>query len=224
MDGVDKLWADLGGEPLLARSVRTLIALPGLCALVVAAPPERHEAIRALAAHVGLRVPLRCVPGGARRRDSVANALAALADVEAPLVLVHDAARPLAALDLARRTVAAAARAGAAIPGVPVADTLKRVTTDTDGTEHVGETVDRATLRAVQTPQAFGLALLREAHAAADPAWDATDDAAMVERLGHAVAVVAGDPRNLKVTTPGDLALVRALLALEGADAGGATA
>lgn len=223
MGGVDKLWADLDGAPLLARSLRMLGTLPGLRAVVVAAPPERHKAIRSLAVGLGLTspagVPLHCVPGGERRRDSVANALAALGGEREtglpPLVLVHDAARPLATTGLAQRVLAAASASGAAIPGVPAADTLKRIDLASDGTAHVVETVDRAALRAAQTPQAFALAVLQDAHAAADPVWDATDDAAMVERLGRPVAVVVGDPRNLKVTSPGDLALVRALVALE---------
>ena len=230
MDGIDKLWADLGGEPVLARSLRMLGALGSLTALVVAAPPERHEAIRTLAASLGLPITLHCVPGGTRRRDSVAAALAGLdsasADGAGPpgLVLVHDAARPLATADLTRRVLTGAARVGAAVPGVPVTDTIKRVETGENGTERVLESVDRTPLRAVQTPQAFALALLREAHAAADPTWDATDDAAMVDRLGRPVAVVAGDPRNLKVTTLGDLELVRALLAVDRSGTGGATA
>jgi 2-C-methyl-D-erythritol 4-phosphate cytidylyltransferase len=120
---------------------------------------------------------------------------------------VHDGARPLLTADLVARVLEGARATGAAIPVVPVADTIKRV--DTDG--RVIETVDRAALRAVQTPQAFEGALLRRAHA--EVREDVTDDAAMVERLGGGVMTVPGDPANLKVTTPPDLVLARAWLA-----------
>ena len=143
------------------------------------------------------------VAGGPRRRDSVSNGLDAIGDVD--WVLVHDAARPLVTPSLIDRVVVAASTTDAdgVIPGLPVADTLKRV----DG-DRVTSTVDRSDLVAVQTPQAFRLAVLREAHAA-DPAIDATDDAMLVESIGGTVEVVAGDPNNIKVTYPGDLERAR---------------
>ena len=129
---------------------------------------------------------------------------------------MHDAARPLATPALARRVLEDARRRLAAVPAVAVADTLKHI----DGDGRVLDTVDRSTLRAVQTPQGFDGPLLRRAHAQA-ASQDATDDAALVERIGEPVWVVEGDPANVKVTTPGDLHLVRALLALRAGEGGG---
>jgi len=146
------------------------------------------------------------VEGGVSRAESVRFGLAAVPD-EAEVIIVHDAARPLASDALFRSVIAAVAveGAGGAIPGVPVSDTIKVV----DGTSTVTATLDRAALVAVQTPQAFGAALLRRAHAAGG---EATDDAALVEALGATVRVVPGDPRNLKITTPADLGTAERLL------------
>ncbi len=148
------------------------------------------------------------VTGGATRSGSVRAGLAAVPD-DAEVVLVHDAARPLAGPDLFARAMAAV-RAGAdgVIPAVAVTDTIKRV----DGALVV-ETIDRSTLVAVQTPQAFGAQMLRDAHAAAG---DATDDAGLVESIGGKVVVVEGDRWNLKLTTPEDLVVMKALLAHRG--------
>ena len=145
------------------------------------------------------------VPGGATRSESVRAGLAAVPG-EADVVLVHDAARPLAPVALFEAVVAAVVRDGAdcAIPGVAVANTVKRVR---DGA--VVETVDRADLVEVQTPQGFKAAALRAAHASGD---EATDDAALVEAAGGSVVVVPGDPANLKLTHPEDLLVARALL------------
>ncbi len=145
------------------------------------------------------------VPGGDRRRDSVASGLAAIPD-DAGLVLIHDAARPLVTSQLVRTVIDRLLIGDVAgvVPAVAVRDTLKRVSGDI-----VVETVDRADLVAVQTPQGFDLATLRAAHAA--PGRDATDDASMVEAIGGTIAIVDGDPANLKVTYPEDLALAEAL-------------
>ncbi len=204
MGGADKLWADLAGEPLIARPLRTLATMPEVDLLVVVAPAGRHAMLKTLAGEAAAQ--LRCVEGGARRQDSVAAAIAAAP--EAAWYLVHDGARPLLSAALARATLSAARECGAAVPGAPVTDTLKRV----DAGGRVIETLDRgasrAGLRAVQTPQAFAGALLRRAHASSHD--DATDDAALVERLGEPVQVIDGDPANMKVTTAADLELVRA--------------
>jgi len=144
------------------------------------------------------------VPGGASRSASVRAGLAAT-DPEASIVVVHDAARPLASVELFELVIdAVRSGADAAVPAVGVADTLKRVAGGV-----VVETVDRADLVAVQTPQAFSASALRRAHASGD---DATDDAALIEAAGGRVVAVLGDPRNLKVTTLADLALVTTLL------------
>ena len=144
------------------------------------------------------------VPGGATRAESVRAGLAALGrDVD--VVVVHDAARPLATPALFHAVIDAVLDgADAAVPGVPIVDTIKRV----DG-DHVVATVSRDDLVAVQTPQAFRAKALRAAHA---DGRDATDDAALLEAVGGTVVVVAGDPRNLKVTTVADLIVAATLL------------
>jgi 2-C-methyl-D-erythritol 4-phosphate cytidylyltransferase len=204
MDGVDKLWAEVHGVPLVAYSLRTLADLEAVNIVVAVASAARHEKLREVL-DGGAQAKLRCVEGGARRQDSVAAGLAAVPDAD--WYLVHDAARPLVTAEVCERVLAAARERGAALPAVPVVDTVKRVAED----GRVLETVDRSTLRAAHTPQAFAGALLRRAHA--EVTSDVTDDAAQVEALGETVFVVPGDPRNIKVTTPADLGVVRALLA-----------
>jgi 2-C-methyl-D-erythritol 4-phosphate cytidylyltransferase len=139
------------------------------------------------------------VEGGATRADSVRQGLAAV-PADAEVILVHDAARPLASPALFRAVIAALAlgEADAAVPGLAVSDTIKEV----DARHNVVGTLDRSTLVAVQTPQAFGADTLRRAHAGGA---DATDDAALVEALGGRVRVVPGEPHNVKITTPDDL-------------------
>jgi 2-C-methyl-D-erythritol 4-phosphate cytidylyltransferase len=146
------------------------------------------------------------VEGGATRTESVCRGVAAVPE-SAEVIVVHDAARPLASEELFRAVIAAvtAGGAGGAVPGVAVSDTIKVV----DGSQRVTATLDRSVLVAVQTPQAFDAALLRRAHAGGT---EATDDAALVEALGATVRVVPGDPRNLKITTPADLDTAEHLL------------
>jgi 2-C-methyl-D-erythritol 4-phosphate cytidylyltransferase len=200
--GSDKIWADLDGVPVLQHSLAALGVTPGVTHLVVVAPADRHEAIHLLPCPV----PVTVVEGGARRQDSVANGVAAVPD--AGWYLVHDGARPLVTPSLAARVLDAAGQHGAAVPATPMVDTVKRV----DAAGHVVETVDRASLRAVQTPQAFRGDLLRRAHA--EVTADVTDDAAMLEALGVPVATAEGDRENLKITTPADLEVARTLLRL----------
>lgn len=149
------------------------------------------------------------VTGGSERSDSVRAALAVV-DEEAAVIVVHDAARPLASAELHRAVVAAVhAGADAVIPAVPVTDTIKQVANDAQGRPVVIDTPDRSTLVAVQTPQAFRADVLRAAHSSAAVA---TDDAALVEAMGSAVVVIEGEPTNLKITGPDDLVLARVLL------------
>jgi len=205
--GADKIWATLGGAPVLAHSIAALANTPGVTHLVVVAPADRHEAIALLPCPV----PVIAVEGGARRQDSVAAGIRAVPD--AAWYLVHDGARPLATPALAARVLdAAAATEGAAIPVIPVFDTIKRV----DGEGHVRETLDRSELRAVQTPQAFRGDLLRRVHLELDG--DVTDDAAMLEALGISVVTVEGDGENLKITTPVDLVVAQAIFAARQAE------
>lgn len=213
--GAPKALRLLGGVPLLVHAVRALSTARSVDLVVVAAPEGGVDDVRSLLAEHGLvddapgRAGTLVVEGGDTRQDSVARALLALPD-DVDVVLVHDAARPLAPVSLID-AVAAAVRGGAdaVVPGLPVADTIKAV--DADGL--VTATVDRASLRAVQTPQGFRRALLTEAHAAGDPDAPATDDAGMVEAVGGTVLVVPGDEEAFKVTRPLDLVLAEAVLA-----------
>jgi 2-C-methyl-D-erythritol 4-phosphate cytidylyltransferase len=217
--GGPKALRTLAGVPLLGHTLRRIAAAPSVAAVVVAAPPDAMDAVRALAAaaFTGVDAAARgatliVVPGGASRQESVAAALAA-APPDLDIVLVHDAARALVPTALVE-AVAAAVRQGrdAVIPVLPVVDTIKEVA----GDGVVVNTVDRAVLRAVQTPQGFRRSVLAEAHRRAEGRGAVTDDAGLVERLGVRVHCVPGSERAVKITRPFDLALAEHLLATEG--------
>jgi len=194
----------LAGEPLLHHAVRTLLAVVDL--VVVAAPADEVKAVRAGLAVLGGQVLV--VPGGSTRQQSVALALQAVPP-EVDVVLVHDAARPLTPVWLVAAVVEAVRGGTAAVvPGLPVADTIKRVNEQ----QQVVGTLDRSELRAIQTPQGFARELLVRAHAAAGGDVH-TDDAGLVERLGGAVTVIPGSAEAFKVTHAFDLVLAESLLA-----------
>jgi 2-C-methyl-D-erythritol 4-phosphate cytidylyltransferase/2-C-methyl-D-erythritol 2,4-cyclodiphosphate synthase len=203
MDGVDKLAHEVGGRPLLAWSIGALAASAVVERIVVVAAAER-VATMSEATWLDPRVAA-VVAGGDRRHESVAAGLAALEEAGDRVVLVHDGARPLATPRLIAEVATAAAVHGAAIPVLPVADTLKRL----DGNLVAG-TVDRASLAAAQTPQGVRTALLRAAFDQYPPdgeqAW--TDEAALLEACRIPVHAIPGEPTNLKVTVPADLVLV----------------
>lgn len=212
MGGIDKLLVPVGGRPLLARTVAAFTAIDDLGTIIVVVRPERRAAIEAegvLPADERIRI----VDGGDRRQDSVRAGFAALEDAEPDpggerVVLVHDGARPAVGPELIEAVAAAAATHGAAIPVVSIAETVKRV----DGTLIDG-TIDRSTLATAQTPQGIRRAILREALAsdvAGAGTW--TDEAALLEACSITVHVVPGDPANLKVTVPADVARVEATL------------
>jgi 2-C-methyl-D-erythritol 4-phosphate cytidylyltransferase/2-C-methyl-D-erythritol 2,4-cyclodiphosphate synthase len=214
--GCPKALVQLAGRSLLERSLRGLAASGRFARFVVVVPPDQISdprwASAAEAAACG--PPLRLVAGGARRRDSVRAGLAGAG--EAGLVAVHDAARPLVSSELVQRVLEAAAAVGAAVPAVPLSDTVIR---EDDG--RLGDLVCRDALRSVQTPQAFRAGVLLEAHERAPAELDATDDAGLVHRIGREVAVVAGDPSNLKITWPRDLAAAAAMLRERAGERGG---
>jgi 2-C-methyl-D-erythritol 4-phosphate cytidylyltransferase len=200
--GAPKALRTVGGIPLLVHAVRTLVAAPSVDVVVVAAPADAVVEVAGLLdggllddVAVGAGAELHVVAGGATRQESVAEALAMLAD-DVDVVLVHDAARALTPVSMVERVVAAVrGGADAVVPAIDVADTVKHV--DADG--HVTGTLERSGLRAVQTPQGFRREVLVEANRAAEGA-SVTDDAGLVERLGLPVLVVAGDPEAFKVT------------------------
>jgi 2-C-methyl-D-erythritol 4-phosphate cytidylyltransferase/2-C-methyl-D-erythritol 2,4-cyclodiphosphate synthase len=199
---VPKQLLALAGRPILAHSVEAIASSPDITDVVVALPAELTATPPPYLSTLGK--PVTVVAGGERRRDSVANAFAVVAD-RADVVLIHDAARPLVSHDVIRRTIDAAAATGAAIAAMRASDTVKQV----DEERHVAATLPRERIYLAQTPQAFRIDVLRDALRLGG---DATDEAGLAERAGHRVAVVDGDVRNMKITTPDDLAMAERLL------------
>ncbi len=211
MGDVRKQYLELLGEPVLIRALRPFLRQPAVRWVVVALPPG--DAAQPPAWLAGLDARVRVVAGGAERTDSVRAALAAVPE-QAEIVLVHDAARPLVSEEVITRVLTAAAAGVAVVPVVPVEDTIKEV--DDEG--RVRATLERARLRRVQTPQAFPRALLVEAHRRAlAEGLAATDDAALVERIGGTIVAVEGSSENLKITSAADLVVAEALLRARGA-------
>lgn len=206
--GAPKALRQIGGQPLLVHAVHEIARSRSVSLIVVAAPADDVDGVRALLDAQDIAVDVMVVEGGATRQESVARALQAL-PAQFDIVLVHDAARALTPPELIT-AVAAAVAAGhpAVIPGLAVVDALKQVSPD----GHVVSSVDRNVLRAVQTPQGFERAVLQQAHGAADAA-AAHDDATLVEAQGVPVLVIPGHEEAFKITRPLDLVLAEAVLA-----------
>ena len=205
-----KQFLELAGRPIL---MRTIEAFGESCEtgdtsldVIVTLPADQMDLWKQLCEKYAFSLPHRVVAGGETRWHSVKNALAAVGDIaDVDVIAVHDGVRPLATAGLIHRVLDAARRDGAAIPVVPLNDSVRQVAGDTS------HALDRSSLRAVQTPQAFDARLLLDAyHQPFDPTF--TDDASVVERAGHRVNLVDGDPVNLKITRPMDLALAEYLL------------
>jgi 2-C-methyl-D-erythritol 4-phosphate cytidylyltransferase len=197
-----KAFVRLGELPLLAESLRRLDDCEWIDGVVLVAPPEWEEPAILLAEELGVSKVTACVTGGETRSESVRLGVAEVPD-EATVIVVHDAARPVLPADVIPRLLEALALGwDGAVPGLPVTDTVKRVQAG-----GVAETLVRDELVAVQTPQAFVASVLRAAIAG-----EGSDCASLVEANGGRVAVVAGDERLLKVTTPDDLERVAAWL------------
>lgn len=198
--GRPKAFLELGGQSLLLRAARAFDAAPSVAALVAVVPEAEVDAAKAILAPIAK--PVRVVRGGERRQDSVLEGLKQAPEGFDDVVLVHDAARPLVDVALIESVCREAAAAGAALPVVPVVDTVKRVS---EG--RVVETLDREALGAAQTPQGFRFGLLVGAYEQAfRERLTLTDEAMAVERLGGVVRAVPGSARNRKITTPEDLA------------------
>ena len=196
-----KAFANLNDRPLLAESLERLEWSDWVDSIAVAAPPDWEEPVILLAEELGCGKVRSVVPGGETRAASVRAGLAEVSE-DAAVTLVHDAARPVLPEDVIERLMTKLNEGwDGVVPGLPVADTVKRLEGD-----QVVETLDRGSLVGAQTPQAFVSSTLRDAVAAGE---DATDCAALVEARGGRITVVPGDRRLLKVTEPADLETVR---------------
>jgi len=212
-EGLPKQYRSLCGEPIITHALRALHAgAPQARILVTIHPDDQalYEAAVAMLDGSARGALLEPVAGGATRQASVRAGLEALAGEVPDLVLIHDCARPFVSARLIARAIAAASAAGAAVPGLPVTDTIKQI----DALGRIEATPPRAQLRAVQTPQAFRYDLILNAHrlAASTGQNELTDDGAVAEWAGHSVHVFEGDPANMKVTNPEDFAAAEARL------------
>jgi 2-C-methyl-D-erythritol 4-phosphate cytidylyltransferase len=198
----------LEGIPILARSVNAFIETPGVSQVIVVIPPGETVQVRKILKPYCPLDQLVLTEGGVRRQDSVFNGLRVVSRA-AELVCIHDGARPLVSKTLISVTMLAALEWGAAIPVLPITDTLKEISAD----GMIKSTVPRDNLRRAQTPQIFRQELIQEAYRKAEVLGiDATDDAYLLELLGFRVFAVPGDPENLKITCPADLQIAEALL------------
>ena len=221
LGGGAKALVRLAGRALLAHAVEAMEANHCTTAVVVVSHPDALEAAAKLLADEGLAKVTALVAGGPTRQASVAAGLRALPPGPG-YVVVHDAARPLVAPGAVDRMLELLLEAGLAgvVPGVPVIDTIRRV----DDAQRSTGIVDREQLRSMQTPQLFVREVLERAYRLAlRDGVEATDEAALVELAGHPVQVVPGDPENLKVTTPLDLAVAETLLARRHGSGGGSS-
>lgn len=212
-----KQFLSLDGMPVLLFTLRRLASCPAITDFVIATRAEEVDSLAAAVKSQNLNASVRVVRGGDTRQDSVANAL-----IEVPsqteLILVHDAVRPLVTLDQIERVIAEAAACDAAILGIPAMDTVKEVKRASLPTDValITATIPRERVVLAQTPQVFRTALLLEAFARArQDGVTASDEAGLVERIGHDVHVVVGSERNLKITRPGDMELAEFYLRQE---------
>jgi 2-C-methyl-D-erythritol 4-phosphate cytidylyltransferase len=209
MQGRDKLWTPLAGRITLARTIDAFHNSPLIDTIVIVTSDERVAITQELCLQERWHKVSKIVAGGARRQDSVRNGLDALAEYTPSCrwVMIHDAARPLVTSDIIEAGLKAAIDHQAAIAAVPVKDTIKQVQ---NGKIHA--TPDRSNLWAVQTPQVFSFPLIQQAHHTPLAEEDMTDDATLLERLGHEVVVFPGSYTNIKITTVEDLLVAEALL------------
>jgi 2-C-methyl-D-erythritol 4-phosphate cytidylyltransferase len=208
---VPKQFLELDGAPLVIFTLRRLAACPAITDFFIATRADEVASLTERAAQENSGRPVRVVRGGATRQESVDAALAQV-PAEVEIVLVHDAVRPFITREQVERVIAEARARGAAILGIPAIDTVKEVkrTSLPQDVALITATIPRERIVLAQTPQAFHAALLREAFArAAQDGVTASDEAALVERLGRDVHVVLGSERNLKITRPADMELAR---------------
>jgi 2-C-methyl-D-erythritol 4-phosphate cytidylyltransferase len=205
-----KQFKELGGVPILLHTLRKFVACPEVYEIIVALRKNEMAGFRTQLEKQYpeiLNKRLQMVEGGEHRQNSVANALAAVAADAEDIVLVHDGVRPFVTPQIIAEVIAAARKHGAAIAGMPAVDTVKQVERTADGAL-IKATIPRASIVMAQTPQGFRYDILKKAFdEAAVDGFLGTDEASLIERSGHPVAVVMGSPRNLKITTLGDMEL-----------------
>jgi 2-C-methyl-D-erythritol 4-phosphate cytidylyltransferase len=210
-----KQFFELDGTPILFHTVRRFAANSRVDEIVVALRKNETPSFLKQAEQEGFEKPLRVVEGGEHRQDSVANALASITAAPDDIVLVHDAVRPFVEDETINGVINAVEKYDAAIAGIPAVDTVKQVDRTSDGAV-VLATVPRERMVMAQTPQGFRFGLLKKAFdEATTDGFLGTDEASLIERAGGSVHVVMGSPRNLKITTPGDLELAEFFLSQE---------
>ncbi len=201
---IPKQFIEIAGTPILVHTIRRFDECPDIGAIIVVLPADRLVEFRARHEQARLTKPLIYVSGGAERSDSILNALDAATDLNPEIVAVHDAVRPFVTPAQISAVISKAQEVGAAILALPATDTIKEVENGM-----IARTLDRRHIYRAQTPQVFRYDLLRraneEARAAGLPSAMLTDDALLVERLGHPVAIVEGAASNIKITTAEDL-------------------
>ena len=205
-----KQFAELGGKPILIRTLLKFAKHPEVNEIYVALRKEEIDPFQSRlereAPEIMAKKPV-LLEGGEHRQQSVANALSRVSAADNDVVLVHDAVRPFVTDEIIHEVISAARKYGAAIAGIPAVDTVKQVERTAEGAL-IKATVLREKVVMAQTPQGFQYAVLKKAFdEAADDGFTGTDEASLVERSGHPVAVVMGSPQNIKITTPADLEL-----------------
>ena len=212
--GYSKAYVDVAGKPLLARTVESLLTSPFIDRITVAVRPDEVAlAMGEVIDKFNFENRVELIAGGHERQQTVDRLLAA-APPERDLVLIHDGARPLVSINLIHEVLEAAAKWGAAIAAIPITDTIKE---STDGGETVSGTVNRTGLFRAQTPQVFHRDIIVAAHRRAlKERWEVTDDASLIEQMGHEIRIVTGEERNIKITTLDDLELVRWIVQSQG--------
>jgi 2-C-methyl-D-erythritol 4-phosphate cytidylyltransferase len=204
MHGIDKIMANIGGRPVLARVLDTFQQCSKVDKIIVVMNAKNIEEAKKLVAREKWHKVTDIVPGGNRRQDSVTEGLKKIKTCE--WIIIHDGARPLVRVDLIEKGLDAAKETGAAAPAVPVTDTIKLI----EGGDIVKQTLPRQNLRAVQTPQVFRFDIVQNTYKF--PANDVTDDASLVEKAGFRVKLFPGARDNIKITTADDLAVAEVLL------------
>jgi 2-C-methyl-D-erythritol 4-phosphate cytidylyltransferase len=210
-----KQFTELGGTPILLHTLRKFAASPEVSEIYVALRKNEIAPFRARLEREAkdiLHKEVNVVEGGEHRQQSVANAIAAISAAADDIVLVHDAVRPFVTAEIIRAVIHAVQKYGAAIAGLPAVDTVKQVERTAEGAV-ITATLPRERVVMAQTPQGFSYSVIKKAfdEARAD-GFIGTDEAALVERSGHPVAVVMGSPQNIKITTPADLELAEFFL------------